>query len=116
MVAKHNAKKEEKIGANLEAKIGTYLEVKHGAKWDAKVVEKIDAILDATLDANMVLLRMQKWCQRGCHLRSKSRKSLGSKIICYLGRKPWRCLGSKIGWYSRSKKKEFILDIMNDII
>ena len=38
---------------------GTYLEVKHGAKWDAKVVEKMDAILDANLDANMVLLRMQ---------------------------------------------------------
>ena len=41
------------------AKIGTYLEVKHGAKWDAKVVAKIDSIFDATLDANMVLLRMQ---------------------------------------------------------
>ena len=40
-------------------KIVTYLEVKHGAKWDAKVVEKLDAILDATFDANMVLLRMQ---------------------------------------------------------
>ena len=53
MVAKHDAKK--------EAKIGTYLEVKHGAKWDAKVVAKIDTILDATLDANMVLLRMQIW-------------------------------------------------------
>ena len=58
MVAKHDAKKEEKIGANLEAKIDTYFEVKHGAKWDAKVVAKIDAILDA----NMVLLRMQIWC------------------------------------------------------
>ena len=30
----------------------TYLEVKHGAKWDVKVVAKMDAILDATLDAN----------------------------------------------------------------
>ena len=53
MVAKHNAKKEVKIGENLEVKIGTYLE--DGAKWDAKVVTK----MDATLDANMVLLRMQ---------------------------------------------------------
>ena len=41
----------------MEAKIGTYLEVKHGAKWDTKVVAKMDAILDA----NMVLLRMQIW-------------------------------------------------------
>ena len=55
LVAKHDAKKEEKNGANLEAKIGTYLEVKHGAKWDAKVVEKLDGILDG----NVVLLRMQ---------------------------------------------------------
>ena len=54
MVAKHNAKKEAKIGANLE--------VKHGAEWDDKVVEKMDAILDANLDANMVILRMQIWC------------------------------------------------------
>ena len=53
MVAKHDAKKEEKIGVNLEAKIDTYLEVKHGAKWDAKVVEK--------MDADMVLLRIQIW-------------------------------------------------------
>ena len=57
LVAKHDAKKEAKIDANLEAKIGTYLEVKHGAKWDVKVVEK----MDANLDANMVLLRMQIW-------------------------------------------------------
>ena len=42
-------------------KIGAYLEVKHGAKWDAKVVEKMDAIVDAMLDAKMVLLRMQIW-------------------------------------------------------
>ena len=49
LVAKHDAKK--------EAKIGTYLEVKHGEKWDAKVIEKMDAILDD----NMVLLRMQIW-------------------------------------------------------
>ena len=58
LVAKCDAKKEEKIGANLEVKIDTYLEVKHGAKWDAKAVEKMDAILDA----NMVLLRMKIWC------------------------------------------------------
>ena len=57
LVAKHDAKKEAKIDANLEAKIGRYLEVKHGAKWHAKLVAKIDAILDA----NMVLLRMQIW-------------------------------------------------------
>ena len=57
LVAKHDAKKEEKIGANLEVKIGTYLEVKHGTKWDAKVVAKMDEILDT----NMVLLRMQIW-------------------------------------------------------
>ena len=57
MVAKDDAKKEAKIGANLEEKIDTYLEVKHGAKWDVKVVEKLDAILDT----NMVLLRMQIW-------------------------------------------------------
>ena len=55
-------KRKQKIGTNLEAKIGTYLEVKHGAKWDAKVVEKMDAILDSNLGANMVLLRMQIWC------------------------------------------------------
>ena len=62
MVAKHNAKKEAKIGANLEVKIDTYLEVKHGAKWNAKVAEKGDTILDANLDARMVLLRMQIRC------------------------------------------------------
>ena len=32
LVAKHDAKKEDKIGANLEATIHTRLEVKHGAK------------------------------------------------------------------------------------
>ena len=57
LVAKHDAKKEEKIGENLEATIDTCLEVKHGAKWDAKVVAK----MDDNLDANMVLLRMQIW-------------------------------------------------------
>ena len=57
VVAKHVARKEAKIGANLEAKIGTYLKVKHGKKWDAKVVAKLDPILDV----NMVLLRMQIW-------------------------------------------------------
>ena len=62
MVAKHDAKKEEKIGANLEATIHTCLEVKHGAKWNAKVVEKMDALLYVNLDANMVLLRMKIWC------------------------------------------------------
>ena len=61
MVAKHDAKKEAKIGANLEAKIGTYLEVKHGVKWDAKVLEKMGAILDANLYVNMVILRIQIW-------------------------------------------------------
>ena len=61
MVAKHDAKKEAKIGENFEAKIDIYLELKHGAKWEAKVVEKMDAILDANLDANMVLLMMQIW-------------------------------------------------------
>ena len=55
MVAKHDAKKEEKISANLEAKFGTYLEVKHGAK------REMDAILDVNLDTNMVLLRIQLW-------------------------------------------------------
>ena len=57
LVAKRDATKEAKIVGILEAKIGTYLEVKHGAKWDGKVVEKLDAILDD----NMVLLRMQIW-------------------------------------------------------
>ena len=47
----------KKTGANLDAKIGTYLEVKHCAKWDAKVVAEMDAILDA----NMILLRIQLW-------------------------------------------------------
>ena len=61
LVAKDDEKKEETIHANLELKIDTYWEVKHGAKWDAKVVEKMDAILDASLDANMALLRMQIW-------------------------------------------------------
>ena len=41
--------------------MGTYLEVNNGAKWDARVVEKMDAVLGANLDANMVLLRMQIW-------------------------------------------------------
>ena len=54
LVAKRDAKKEEKID--------TYLEVKHAAKQDAKVVEKMDAILDVNLDANMVILRMKLWC------------------------------------------------------
>ena len=58
MVAKHDAKKEAKIGANLEAKIGTYSKVKHGAKWDDKVVTKMDAIVNA----NMRLLMMKIWC------------------------------------------------------
>ena len=55
VVAKHDAKKETKVGANLEAKLGTYLEVKRGAKWDVKVVAQMDSILDANLDANMAL-------------------------------------------------------------
>ena len=54
MVAKHDVKKEEKIGANLEAKIDTYLEVKHGTKWDAKVVEKCMQY--------WMLIQMLTWC------------------------------------------------------
>ena len=46
-------KRKQKLVQIWEAKIGTYLEVKHGAKWYA--------ILDANLDANMVLLKMQIW-------------------------------------------------------
>ena len=49
MVAKHDAKQEEKIGANLEVNIDTYLEVKRGAKWNAKVVAQMDAILDTNM-------------------------------------------------------------------
>ena len=49
LVAKHDVKKEAKIGEILEAKIGTYLEVISGAKWDAKVV----AHMDANFNANM---------------------------------------------------------------
>ena len=116
MVAKHDAKKEAKIGANLEAKIDTYLEVKHGAKWDAKVVAKMDVILDANLDANMALLMMKIWHCQGCHLRVKSGHSLGSKIWHYLRRKPQCCLGSKVGRYSGSKKIEVILDVIKDAI
>ena len=108
VVPKHDGKKEAKIGANLEAKIGTYLKVKRGAKWDAKVVAQMDAILDVNLDANMVLtgmsFRKQKW--------TLSRKQIG----CYLGSKPRRCLGSKVGHYSRSKKIDAILDVIKDAI
>ena len=53
VVPKHDAKQEEKIGANLEVNIDTYLQVKRGAKWDAKVVAQMDAIWDVNLDANM---------------------------------------------------------------
>ena len=108
VVAKHDAKKEAKIGANLEAKIGTYLEVKHGAKWDTKVVAQMDEILDVNLDANMVLTKMS--------FRKQKRTSLWSKIGCYLGSKHWRCLGSKVGRYSGSKKIDAILDVINDAI
>ena len=96
----------------MEAKIGTYLEVKYGAKWDAKVIEK----MDANLDANMVLLRIQIWCKWGCHLRSKSRHLLGSKIGRYLRSKPRRYLGSKVGCYFGSKKINAILGVIKDAI
>ena len=39
-------------------KIDAYLEVKRGTKWDAKVVAQRGAILDANLDAKMVLTGM----------------------------------------------------------
>ena len=80
------------------------------------MVEKMDAILDATLDVNMVLVRMQIWCELGCHLRRKSRHSLGSKIRCYLGSKPRSWLGSEVGCYFGSKSIDGILDIIKDAI
>ena len=80
----------------MKAKIDTYLEVKHCEKWDAKVVAKMDEILNANLDANMVLLRMQIWLTMMSFKKQKN--TLTRKTNKTLFRKQTSTLPRKKSW------------------
>ena len=46
----------------------------------------------------------------------KEKQALARKQKMTLFRKPRRCLGSKVGHYSGSKKRDVILDVIKDAI
>ena len=66
-----------------------HLEVKRGGKWDAKMLPQMDTILDANLDANMVLTGMSFRNKKRTLSRKKNRTLFRKQTSTLFRKQSW---------------------------